>query len=160
HDVFGTLAVGGAIVIPTAEATRDPAAWSQLMDRYGVTIWNSVPALLRTWLDHCERFGAPATLRLALLSGDWISVGLPDRLRAMVRRCRVVSLGGATEASIWSILYPVETVDPEWTSIPYGRPMKNQRFYVLDDRLVPRPDWVTGDLYIGGVGLAQGYLND
>jgi len=70
---------------------------------------------------------------------------------------QVVSLGGATEASIWSILYPIEEVSPDCPSVPYGKPMKNQRFYVLDEALEPRPVWVPGQLYIGGIGLAKGY---
>ncbi|HTQ80156.1 MAG TPA: methyltransferase, partial [Thermoanaerobaculia bacterium] len=72
----------------------------------------------------------------------------------------VVSLGGATEASIWSILYPIGEVRPEWRSIPYGRPMKNQSFHVLDRELLPRPVWVPGQLFIGGVGVAAGYWAD
>ena len=73
---------------------------------------------------------------------------------------RVISLGGATEASIWSIFYPIQDVDPSWTSIPYGKPLTNQRFHVLDPELEPRPVWVPGDLYIGGIGLARGYWRD
>ena len=71
-----------------------------------------------------------------------------------------MSLGGATEASIWSIYYPVHEVDPESKSIPYGRPLANQRFHVLDADLAPCPVWVTGELYIGGIGLAIGYWRD
>ncbi len=71
-----------------------------------------------------------------------------------------MSLGGATEASIWSILHPIGEVDPAARSIPYGRPMLNQTFHVLDGRLQPRPTWVPGQLFIGGTGLAQGYWRD
>ncbi|MFY0572993.1 alpha/beta fold hydrolase [Cystobacter fuscus] len=51
-------------------------------------------------------------------------------------------------------------MDPAWQSIPYGKPMVNQSFHVLDERLQPCPIWVAGDLYIGGVGVAQGYWRD
>ncbi|MCC3409722.1 MAG: AMP-binding protein [Microcoleus sp. PH2017_10_PVI_O_A] len=70
---------------------------------------------------------------------------------------RVISLGGATEASIWSIFYAIETLDPAWKSIPYGRPLANQRFYILDEILEPLPVWIPGQLYIGGIGLAREY---
>ena len=95
-----------------------------------------------------------------LLSGDWIPVSLPERIKALAKDVQVISLGGATEASIWSILYPIGTVDPTWKSIPYGRPMMNQSFHVLDEVLEPRPLWVPGQLYIGGIGLAKGYWRD
>jgi pyochelin synthetase len=101
-----------------------------------------------------------ASLRLALLSGDWLPLGLSDRLKALVPNVQTISLGGATEASIWSILYPVQTVDPSWKSIPYGRPMANQHFQVLNELLEPCPVWVPGQLYIGGIGLAKGYWRD
>jgi thioesterase domain-containing protein/acyl carrier protein len=95
-----------------------------------------------------------------MLSGDWIPVSLPDRIRRLSPGIAVVSLGGATEAAIWSILHPIEEVDPAWTSIPYGRPMDNQSFHVLGPALEPRPLWVPGQLAIGGVGLARGYWRD
>jgi non-ribosomal peptide synthetase component F len=65
------------------------------------------------------------------MSGDWIPLSLPEQIKALVSGVQVIGLGGATEASIWSILYPIETIDPSWKSIPYGRAMRNQRFYVL-----------------------------
>ncbi|HSS52915.1 MAG TPA: amino acid adenylation domain-containing protein, partial [Thermoanaerobaculia bacterium] len=161
YDVFGLLAAGGAVVLPEAERSRDPQHWAELIDRHGVTVWNTVPALLEMLVDYGEvtGYGAPS-LRLVLLSGDWISLRLPERIRKVSPHAEVVSLGGATEASIWSILFPIAEVDPAWRSIPYGRAMRNQTFHVLDKDLLPRPVGVPGQLYIGGIGLAQGYWGD
>ncbi|MFG3247806.1 amino acid adenylation domain-containing protein [Streptomyces sp. NPDC048187] len=161
YDVFGPLAVGGAVVMPGAGAHRDPAAWLDLLESARVTLWNSVPALMELLVEHMSVKEATSTaLRLVMLSGDWLPVTLPDRIRRALGAPEVVSLGGATEASIWSILYPIGEVPSDWPSIPYGRPMRNQTFHVLDDALRPRPTGVPGQLYIGGVGLAQGYLRD
>src|SRR5262249_33922245 len=102
----------------------------------------------------------PESLRLVLLSGDWIPVDLPERVRALAPRARLVSLGGATEAAIWSILHPIEAADARRASIPYGRPMRTQRVQVLDDDLRPRPTGAVGGLFIGGLGLARGYWRD
>ncbi len=161
YDVFGVLAAGGTVVLPEAEAWRDPGRWAELLGSEGVTVWNSVPALMEMLVEHAENRPVDgSSLRLVMLSGDWIPLGLPDRIRALAPDARVFSLGGATEASIWSILFPVEEVDPAWTSVPYGRPMDNQRFHVLDELLEPCPVHVPGELYIGGIGLARGYWKD
>jgi amino acid adenylation domain-containing protein len=161
-DLFGILGAGGRVVMPDPEASRDPAHWHERIEREGVTIWNSVPALMELYAEYLESHGltVPASLRLVMLSGDWIPVSLPDRLRRLDSRAELISLGGATEASIWSVLFPVREVDPAWRSIPYGRPMANQTLHVLDTRLDPSPDWVPGQLYLGGIGLALGYWKD
>ena len=161
-DLFGLLAAGGAAVLPDPEARRDPAHWLERMRRHGVTVWNSVPALMEMLVEHLEGRGEalPASLRLVLLSGDWIPVGLPDRIRRLAPTARVVSLGGATEASIWSVFHPVERVDPGQASIPYGRPLSSQSFHVLSADLEPCPVWVPGQLLIGGAGVAKGYWRD
>jgi amino acid adenylation domain-containing protein len=161
-DLFGVLGAGGRVVMPDPAASRDPAHWHELVVREGVTVWNSVPALVELYVEHLERHGEPwpTHLRLVMMSGDWIPVGLPSRIRALTSTAELISMGGATEASIWSILFPIGEVDPAWKSIPYGRPMTNQTFEVLDERLDPCPDWVPGQLYIGGAGLARGYWKD
>ena len=127
-----------------------------------MTIWNSVPALLEMLVEHVRtrKHLLGNSLRLALLSGDWIPVTLPDRARALVPGLQVISLGGATEASIWSIFYPVGAVGEEWKSIPYGRPLRNQQMHVLNAAMDPCPTWVTGEIHIAGVGLARGYWKD
>lgn len=158
YDIFGTLAAGGTIVVPNSCSDRNPADWAKAIVQHQVTIWNSVPALMQMMVDYAaDNSQVLANLRLVLLSGDWLPLSLPTQIQALAKDVRVISLGGATEASIWSILYPIETVDPAWKSIPYGRPMVNQRFYVLNELLEPCPVWVAGELYIGGIGLALGY---
>jgi len=161
YDVFGLLSVGGALVIPDAGHQRDPAYWSTSVDAAQVTVWNSVPALMELFVDHLEVTGQrPESVRLVLMSGDWIPVTLPDRVRRVLAPDDLVGLGGATEASIWSILHDVREVPDDWTSVPYGRPMRNQTVHVRDNALRPRPIGVPGHLFIGGSGLALGYLHD
>ncbi|MDF2987330.1 MAG: tycC, partial [Eubacterium sp.] len=162
YDIFGMLASGGKIVIPDEAERLDPAKWNELVTEHGVTVWNTVPALMEMYVEYCEgeKIYLPHSLRLALLSGDWIPLNLADRIKARANDIRVISLGGATEGSIWSILYPIDKVDLQWKSIPYGKAMKNQRMLVLDHLLEHRPVWVPGEIYIGGVGVAKGYWMD
>ncbi len=161
YDLFGLLAAGGRVVFPEHERRLDPMHWADLVRTHAVTLWNTVPALMGLFIDHAEARGLTLpSLRQVLLSGDWIPVALPERIRSAAPQTRITALGGATEASIWSILYPIEAVDAAWQSIPYGRAMQQQGVYVLDHNLEPCPTWVAGDLYIGGIGLARGYWRD
>jgi len=162
YDVFGMLAAGGALVMPHHSRLKDPAHWVDLMAEHRVTVWNSVPTLMRMIIEYLssEPDKVPAGLRLVVMSGDWIPVNLPDRIRATWNDIKVISAGGPTETSVWNVHYPVETVDPSWTSIPYGRPIANNRYHVMDDRLRDRPEWVPGELVAEGVGLALGYWRD
>jgi len=121
YDIFGPLSVGGALVLPGAEASRDPSQWSELLGRHKVTIWNSVPALMAMQAE----YGLPSdhALRLIMLSGDWVPVELARTLREKAPGTTVVALGGATEAAIWSNAHEIGALDPAWTSIPYGTPV-------------------------------------
>ncbi|NEP59739.1 MAG: amino acid adenylation domain-containing protein, partial [Symploca sp. SIO2G7] len=159
YDIFGTLAAGGTIVIPAKEGTKDPAHWLELIEDQQITLWNSVPTLMQMLVEYLSAKPeiAPLSLRLALLSGDWLPLNLPEQIQTLGSNIEIVSLGGATEASIWSICYPISTVHPNWKSIPYGKPLTNQRFYVFNELMEPCPVWVPGQLYIGGIGLALGY---
>ena len=162
YDLFGMLAAGGTIVIPPQDALIDPAYWYELIVKFGVTIWNTVPALMQMFTEYLSAQPAitPLPLRLALLSGDWLPLSLPAQIQNYCGDIQIISLGGATEASIWSICYPIETVNPNWKSIPYGKPLTNQYFQILNELMLPTPVWVPGQLYIGGIGLANGYWGD
>src|SRR5262249_41707622 len=86
YDIFGLLAAGGTIVIPDAGLARDPNHWEDLITRRGVTIWNSAPPLMGMLVDAVESGTTQlSALRLVLLSGDWIPVPLPDRIRRLSR---------------------------------------------------------------------------
>ena len=155
YDVFGVLGAGGALVLPDVDDVRDPGRLAELARWHRVTVWNTVPALFEMLVEHCERTGEPlpGALRLVLLSGDWIPLSLPGRVGGP----ELHSLGGATEAAVWSIWHPITGVDPDWRNIPYGTPLRNQTFHVLDEAMRPKPDFVPGELFIGGAGVALGY---
>jgi len=162
-DIFGMLAVaGGTIVMPDTDRQLDPAHWLDLIEREEVTIWNSVPAFMQMLVEShdFDAYTGAAKLRLVMLSGDFIPVALPDRIRALNDTLQVISLGGPTETTVWDICYPIGQIDPDWTSIPYGSPMANSRYYVLKENLESCPTWVTGELCIAGVGLARGYWRE
>jgi amino acid adenylation domain-containing protein len=161
YDVFGMLAAGGSIRIAGEDELADPQQLADLLVHGGITFWDSAPAALwqlAALFPSAAAPAPPAALRLMFLSGDWVPLPLPDRMKQVFPGVCVVALGGATEATIWSNYHVVEAVDPQWRSIPYGRPIQNARYYVLDDRLQPCPIGIPGDLFIGGECLAEGYV--
>jgi len=162
YDLFGGLTAGACLVIPHAELRGDPTHWAELVEREGITVWNSVPSQMEMLMHvlNAERHRDLPSLRLVLLSGDWIPTHLPERLALRLPVAQVVSLGGATEASIWSIFHPARDIVPDCRTIPYGRPLANQSFHVLNQHGQHCPDRVPGELWIGGAGLALGYLKD
>ncbi|UFZ03310.1 amino acid adenylation domain-containing protein [Bradyrhizobium ontarionense] len=160
YDLFGPLAVGGTMVCIEPDEWRNPLAWMTAIARHGVTVWNSTPALMEMLVDQAESAGQPrslGSLRAVLLSGDWIPLALPQRVRRLAPEASCIGLGGATEAAIWSTWHPLDKAEAEWSSYPYGAPLANQTTHVLNEWLQPCPDWVAGTLYIGGVGVATGY---
>lgn len=156
YDILGLLIAGGKVVIPAD--SKDPHSWSTSIKQEQVTIWNTAPQLAALWGHHEQLFPHQNhfnKIRLFLLSGDVIPPNLPHSLKKLtVTNSAVICLGGATEASIWSIWHKSEGVG----IIPYGRPMPNQQMYILDKNLNPTPIGVVGNIYIGGIGLATGYI--
>jgi amino acid adenylation domain-containing protein len=163
YDIFGMLAAGGTIIIGRNEEVQQVEKLKKLLKEERITFWDSVPTTMNYLIGELEAGKADFIqhdLRLVFLSGDWIPVHLPDRIRSWFPQAKVISLGGATEGTVWSNYYPVDTIQPEWSSIPYGKPIKNNTFYILNDNGQPVPKGVAGELYIGGAGVARGYAND
>ncbi|QEQ04513.1 amino acid adenylation domain-containing protein [Bacillus velezensis] len=169
YDIFGAFSAGATLVM--IEDQRDIKKIHDIVKEEKITVWNSVPMIMEMLVNYMDETESKSNagvinydelpeLRLVLLSGDWIPVHLPERIKDHFVESEVISLGGATEASIWSIYYPIKTVKDEWTSIPYGYPLSNQTYYVLNYENDPCPIGVKGELYIGGKGVAEGYLND
>lgn len=160
YDIFGTLAAGGSIRLASEEELEDPQQLVDLLAVGKVTFWDSAPAALQRLAPLFPRRAAQSQLRLVFLSGDWIPLALPDQVRDTFTDAQVISLGGATEATVWSNFFPVGEVEPSWSSIPYGRPIDNARYLILDSSLEPCPIRVAGDLYIAGEVLSSGYFQE
>ncbi|MGG1761155.1 amino acid adenylation domain-containing protein, partial [Bacillus velezensis] len=162
YDIFGALISGAQLVL--IPDLLDVASIHQIMIEEEITIWNSVPAIMDMYLENTKQDtvqrSAAERLRRVMLSGDWISLGLPEKIKTRMPKAQVIGLGGATEGTIWSIYFPITEVKPEWKSIPYGYPLKNQQIYVLDEWGEECPIGVPGELHIGGKGVAVGYLNE
>ena len=160
YDVFGALSAGAAIVLPDAQA--DPAHWLDLCERFGVTVWNSVPAIAGLMAEEATsgREASLESLRLIMMSGDCIPPALPAALWRVKPDLTLMSLGGPTETTIWNISHPIDRAQSEFEPVPYGRPNANNRAYILDADGLDTPDWVTGEICAAGVGLARGYWAD
>lgn len=162
YDLFGTFLAGACLVLPDPARRKDPYYWCELVTEEQITVWNSVPAQMQMLVTCLKSRGTSedVALRLIMLSGDWIPVTLPGDIKDICPSAEVISLGGATEAAIWSIYHRIQNVPESAVSIPYGKPLANQQFYILDGQLQQCPDWVAGAIYIAGDGLALEYLNN
>lgn len=159
-DIFGLLAAGGTVILINEDDFRDPEVWEKLIKIYGITIWNSAPALLDMFLimrknNHFDK------LRLALVSGDWVPLYLTEKWYKVTSiNSQFVALGGATEGGIWSNYYCVSKIDKSWNSIPYGQALPKQKYRIMDENFVDCGVNIPGELQIGGGSLAKGYIND
>lgn len=164
YDIFAILSAGGIIVTTSEDNYRNPDEWLNLVDEYNVTIWDSVPILFDMIVTMAEGKNRKLPFRIVMLSGDWIAINLPERFYNISSKninSIVVAMGGATEASIWSNYLDVPREIPkDWISIPYGRPLKNQVYRVMDEFGRICPNYVKGELLIGGVGVAKCYNGD
>ncbi|WP_173472379.1 non-ribosomal peptide synthetase [Eubacterium ruminantium] len=158
YDVFGSLTTGAAVFLHDKQ--ENIYGMIEELEEFPISVWNTVPALMQILVNELDKDYVNNNLRLVLLSGDWIPVDLPDKIKKHFPKANVISLGGATEASIWSIYYPIEEVKENWKSIPYGYPLSNQTMYILGYDKKALPENIEGDIYIGGIGVALGYQND
>ena len=158
YDLFGAFQVGAEVVL--VEDIKDTQDIKRILIENKITVWNSVPSIAELLTKVLSEGYKNIDLRLMLLSGDFIPINLPDKLKSYFTNLNLISLGGATEAGIWSIYYPITTVESHWKAIPYGYPLPNQSMYVLDAQQKLCHFNTKGEIYIGGVSLAKGYVND
>ncbi len=155
YDVFGIILAGGRIVMCPTAHVKEPKEWLKLIDQYQITTWNSVPMLFSMLLQLKKNL----PFKKIFLSGDWINVELVKESHEWCKNAEVVSLGGPTETTIWSICYPLQR-DVDYEFIPYGFPLANHKYYVLNEDLNLCQLGQVGELYAAGLGLAECYYND
>ncbi|HFV9278183.1 TPA: acinetobactin non-ribosomal peptide synthetase subunit BasA [Acinetobacter baumannii] len=156
-DVFAAMAVGATLVVPSFEQSKNAVVWANLVDRYKVTIWSSVPAIVDMLFSVAQKEQLQS-LRLIAQGGDYIKPSLIAKLREQLPNARLFSLGGPTETTIWSIWHEINEQDQE--IIPYGKALENNRYFILDENLKPCQMGEVGTMYMTGLNLSNGYLLD
>jgi amino acid adenylation domain-containing protein len=144
------LTVGARVVLARSQAALDPGALGALIDRHSVTLVQTTPTRWRLLIES----GWPRQKGLkALCGGESLSRGLAEEL--LDRCAELWNMYGPTETTVWACLHRVTRGSGP---IPIGRPVPNTTAYVLDARLQPVPIGTPGELCIGGVQVARGYL--
>ncbi|MDC4794296.1 acinetobactin non-ribosomal peptide synthetase subunit BasA [Acinetobacter baumannii] len=156
-DIFASMAVGATLVVPSFEQSKNAVVWADLVDRYKVTIWSSVPAIVDMLFSVAQKEQLQS-LRLIAQGGDYIKPSLIAKLRQQLPNARLFSLGGPTETTIWSIWHEINEQDQE--IIPYGKALENNRYFILDENLKPCQMGEVGTMYMAGLNLSNGYLLD
>lgn len=154
-EIFAILHAGGAVVVVDEDQRRDPDTWARLIQQHGVTFLNWMPG----WLDMLLDVGRDrlAGLRVVLLGGDWVRPELVRALRNSAPGVRAAGLGGATETAVHGTICEVDDLPAHWTSVPYGTPLPNNACRVVAADGSGCPDWVPGELWFTGRGIARGY---
>ncbi|OHU98270.1 non-ribosomal peptide synthetase [Mycobacterium talmoniae] len=154
-DIFAILRAGGAIVMVDEAHRRDPDRWAALIDTHRVTVLNFMPGWLHMLLE--VGAGRLSSLRVVPVGGDWVRPELARRLRTEAPRVRFAGLGGATETAVHATLCEVADPPAHWTAVPYGTPFPNIACRVVNAAGDDCPDWVPGELWVSGRGIARGY---
>ncbi|KPI10858.1 amino acid adenylation domain protein [Actinobacteria bacterium OK074] len=159
-EFFWPLITGSVLVLARPGGHRDPAYLAALIREQHVTTAHFVPSMLRVFLDDPAAVQVAGILRRAICSGEALPTELADRCAQLLPGTGLHNLYGPTEAAVDVTAWPcAEGTRSAAGSVPIGRPVWNTRTLVLDSRLRPVPPGVPGDLYLGGVQLARGYLN-
>jgi amino acid adenylation domain-containing protein/non-ribosomal peptide synthase protein (TIGR01720 family) len=160
-DLTRALGSGGALVLCPRELLLDPPALLEIIQREQIECVEFVPAVLRELARHLAETGQTMPpLRLLICGSDrWLGHEYAQVRRLCRPETRLINSFGVTEATIDSTLFegPPESAAPE-QNVPIGRALPNTQLYVLDRWLQPAPVGVAGELYIGGAGVARGYL--
>ncbi|PKF81665.1 peptide synthetase [Vibrio sp. vnigr-6D03] len=156
-DIYAAFSTGATIVLPAAGEEKDAIRWNQLVEQHGITIWQSVPALMEMLLS-CMQGEKLKSLRLVCQGGDYVKPKTIEELRALEQDIRMVSIGGPTETTIWSVWHYV--TDDDITVIPYGRPFPANQYFIMDGLAKHVPQGVVGRIMTVGANLASGYLED
>ncbi len=160
-EMWGALCHGGKLLIPSYEQTRDIKLFYELCEQYGVTVLNQTPSVFYQFIDFA--ISAPhqlKSLRYIIFAGEalnfwqlqpWFNVyGYTKPL--------LVNMYGITETTVHVTYKPITAEDLGNNSY-IGKPIPDQNIYIVDASLKPLPIGAIGEMYIGGAGLARGYLN-
>ncbi|HEX2091791.1 MAG TPA: amino acid adenylation domain-containing protein, partial [Longimicrobiaceae bacterium] len=160
EELFPAWMAGAAVVFPEGEPPGSPAELMAMVEAQGVTSLELPTAYWHEWMRQVAEEGGyvPACVRRVLVGGERV---LPERLRAWAgQEAALVHVFGLTETTVTTTVLHLDPGEDGsgWANLPVGRPVENARVYVLDDEGNPVPMGVPGEMYVGGEGVARGYL--
>ncbi|HEU4535396.1 MAG TPA: AMP-binding protein, partial [Polyangiaceae bacterium] len=157
-SIFASLASGGCLHVVLYETATDGRRFAEYCRRHPIDVLKIVPSHFGALLDA----GEGATVlprRWLILGGEALPLPLADRIAGLAEGCAVLNHYGPTETTVGSLALPLAALGDRrgCGSVPLGRPLPGDEAYVLDEHLEPAPLGTTGELYLGGAGLARGY---
>ncbi|XYH99293.1 amino acid adenylation domain-containing protein [Sorangium sp. So ce1128] len=158
-QIFWTLCSGGALVLASDAFSSDPEGLTSLIAAQRVSHLLCVPSLYAFALAQPGAREALSSLTTVVLGGEAVPWSLVAAHRELAPRAALYNEYGPTEATVWSSVYRITAADSAGRSVPIGRPIPGAELYILDRHLQPVPVGVPGELYIGGAGVARGYLH-
>jgi amino acid adenylation domain-containing protein len=157
--IFPCLTTGGCLHVLSQACASDPEVLADYGDRYSIDYLKIVPSHLQALLT-CSRPEAFLPRQKLILGGEAASWELIEQICSYAPDCQILNHYGPTETTVGVSTYPVESkLAPEETVVPLGRPLANTQIYLLDQHLQPVPVGIPGEIYVGGAGVARGYLN-
>jgi amino acid adenylation domain-containing protein len=163
EEIFATWAGGGTLVMRTPDVSLDVVTFRQWLERERVTVFGMPTAYWQEFVYELSEMHLPLppSLRLVVIGGEKASASAYETwLKLAQGRVRLVNSYGPTEASIIATMFsPDPATARPLREVPIGKPLPNYRTYILDANLQPVPVGVPGELLIGGIGVASGYLN-
>lgn len=164
EEIFPTWLSGAAVVLwPVSSGAAPVRSFLDFVEEQEITILNLPAPYWQEWCFELERLRFPSTVRLVVVGSDKVSAENLSLWKKYVRQpVRWCNAYGPTEATITATVYEpgVNSQRSRTNCVPIGRPIANTETYVLDENLNLVPVGIPGELHIGGVGLARGYLND
>ena len=163
--IYWTLCTGGTLLLPTQGAQIDPLDICRLVVRSTVTHLLCIPSLYAAILDEIESLAdlgntdSAAALTTCIVAGEACPTDLQARHRRLLPGATLFNEYGPTEATVWSTVHRCED-DAKRATLSIGRPIANTAAYVLDSKLRPALPGVTGELWLGGTGIAYGYVGN
>ncbi|MEH2127083.1 non-ribosomal peptide synthase/polyketide synthase [Nostoc sp.] len=155
-EFFWPLFTGARLVLAKPGGHKDSVYLVNLIEQQQVTTLHFVPSMLQAFLEE-QSVKNCHSLKRVICSGEALPKELQERFFERLK-CELHNLYGPTEAAI-DVTYWQCQLDSNLRTVPIGRPIANTQIYILDSHLQPVPIGVPGELHIGGVGLARGYLN-
>jgi len=155
RELFATLLAGGTLIVAEPGGHRDSRYLADIIRGERISILHCVPSLLQLLVEE-PAFDESLALRAVMCGGEALAPQIVTRLQSRIG-AKLYNVYGPTETIIDSAYWPCEECNAH-SVVPIGRPIPNAQVYILDGLLRLLPIGATGNLYIGGVGLARGYI--